>query len=263
MLRPSCARASRGGLREGGRIPRIVAADHLEQQRHVLQGAADGRHVRHRGCRRWRPDRDAPEGGLESDEAAERGRYPDGAPSIGPESDGNQPGGHTRCSPGARAAGREAQVPGVARRAGERAVAHGLGAQLTRGGLAGDASPRQSKPLHRGRVCGSHVLAQEPRAEALAHAAHGDEILHAHGQPRQTPGILTGIQPAVDLVRRAQGTLCVECRVRVQDGIDLLGVPQVTHHDLRGRQCASTHGRHESGGRHPAGILDVHRGESA
>ena len=174
----------RRGL-ERRRVPRIGPGHHAEHQRGVGHGAGHRPGV----CRVVvvgdRPDRNAPVGRLDADDAAEGGRNPDRAGAVRALVERTQRRGRCRAGTGAGAAGGERRVPRVARDAGERAVAQRLPAELGRGGLADADRARLAQATNEGRVDVRHPVLEDVRAPHRPHALGQREVLDRHRQAVQ------------------------------------------------------------------------------
>ena len=201
------------------RVTSIEARHGGEHQRGIPHrprhrpGAGDG------GKRAGRPLRDAPVAGLQPHQPAPRGRNAHRPPSIGADMQRPEPGRPRRARARGGASGRVVPVPGVAGDAVQRIVAGGFPAELGRGGLAQNHSPRRFQADHHGGVVlhGGGVGG----AAAAARRKTGDihQIFDRGGYPVQRPHRAAGA-PTRGAVAGLAGGLGVHAGEGVDVGVE-------------------------------------------
>ena len=100
-------------------------------------------------------------------------------PSL-PSASGTMPRSHRRRRAGARAAGRQRRVPGIARGREQRVVAERAVAELGGVGLADDHRAGGAQALDDDVVLLGHVVGVEARAEGRAQPGGADQVLDRH-----------------------------------------------------------------------------------
>jgi hypothetical protein len=142
----------RGAALQRERVPGVGGPDDIQQHRRVGHGPGHRPDVGERAERARREHGNPAVGRLEAHDAAEARRDPDRPGAVGAHGQRCQARGHGSRGASAGPARRAAQIPGVARHPGERAVGHGLPAPLRRGGLAEQHGPVLTQPGHGRRV---------------------------------------------------------------------------------------------------------------
>lgn len=181
----------RRGRRRGEVGRAHVRADHrVQQARAVAHGTGHRVLMAHavRGVAAMRPGGDQPAGGLEADQAVDRGRNADRTAAVGGMGSGQDASRHGRRRTPTGPARAVGQVPGVARRAGQCWLRRHVHAELGRCGTAQDAQTGAAQASHRLAVEVGQVVDEQPAAMAQRHTLDRrvqvlDEIGHAGERP--------------------------------------------------------------------------------
>ncbi len=172
---------------------------------------------------------DAAVGGLQADDAAERGRLADGAAGVAAEGRRSQAGGHGRGRAAGGAARDAARVPGVAGEAGGARLGRRAHRELVHVGLAEQDRAGGLQPSDGRRGVGRPVAGQDPRGARRVARERAEVVLERHGHARERGGPLAGRDRRVEGAGAGQRLglpdLVVGVKRRIQRGDALRGRP--------------------------------------
>ena len=209
-----------------------------------------------------------PEGGFETDDAAEGGRQPDGAARIAAQGSHALARGHRGGRAAAGAAGDPVRVPGIARGAVMGVDAGGPEGELVHLQLAHEYGPGAGEPLgHRGVEVG-HEAAQYLRSHGSADAPGVVEVLETYRNSVQRSPVLPPAYLALRSGGLLEGLVGQEGDEGVEDGLGGLDAPEVFPgqfhrgdlprldqggglRDRKEAQLSGVHGRSPAGGAGP------------
>ena len=198
---------------------------------HVLREGADL--VERRGEGDKPVARDAPVGGLEADDTAQRRRLADGAARVGARRGDALVGGQGRGGAAARAPGNALQVPGIAGDAEIRRLRGGAHGELVHVRLADEDGALVAQLLHHRAVIGRHEVVEDPRAAGRAVPLRALDVLERDGDAGKRLDVSLA-DLAVGLLRLLEGVFLHhrgEGVNPVLNGIDAL---EDVRHDLGG-----------------------------
>ena len=221
VLEPDSVVPAVGG--QGGRIARVGAGQHGEEERDVVHGPGHRSHVRERAPSGRRPGRDAAGGRLVADDAAPRRRDPDRAAAVGAHRERAQSGGQRGRRAAAAPAGAALEIPRVPRDARERAVRDELVAELRGGGLPEDHRPVLAQARDRRSVVEPRLIrAHRARALKRRHASGEEDVLHGHRDPVEEALRLAAGPAGLAGPRGLERALGIQAAIRVHRAVQRL-----------------------------------------
>ena len=207
------------GFGRGGRVARIVPGDRLQQRGRVARIAGEGPDLLQRGSEGDDAvAADAAVGGLEPDDAGERGRLPDRAARVRAEGDRHASRRHGGRRPAGGTAGHAREIPRVARRAVARVLRRGSHRELVEVRLADEDGALFAQPRDDRAVDDRREALEDPRARGGLDAARGEHVLERDGDAGQRRS-LARAQPLVGGVRLGEGFLGRDADVGVEIGL--------------------------------------------
>ncbi len=210
-----------GRPRRPRRVARLVAGQHVEQQRGLGDRAREHA-VRHQErVAEVGPARDAPAARLQADEPAAGGRDPQRPAAVARMRERDEAGRDRRRGAAGRAARRARRVPRVARGPGVARLGRRQDPELGHVRRADDHEARLAQPADEVRVVRRPVSREEARAEVHALPGHGDVRLDPDRHARERARVAR-----LDRVRLGEHPLGVQLDERAELGVDRLDAPE-------------------------------------
>ncbi len=184
---------------EGGGVGRVVAGDHLEGERSV--GDAGGERadlVEGAGKGDQAVAGDEAVGGLDPDDAAERGRLADGTSGVRAEPGRDEAGGDGGGRPAGRASRHPPEIPRVVRRPEGGVLGRGSHRELVEVRLSDEDGARLGEAGHHRGVIRRPPPLEDPRGAGRRDPLRAEVVLHDDRHPGEGPGVPTGGQGVVD-----------------------------------------------------------------
>ena len=205
-------------VRDRGRVVAVLACHDIQHEDSVGNGARH-RTVGEVGVKRARPAaRHPPVGGLQTEDAAARGRNADRTPDVRSVRERRHAGSERRSRPPARSARGEFEVPGVSGHAPEIGMGDSQKRELRRGGSPEENCACVQEPVHVDETPAGTVVLVEPRAVGRGLPLHVVEVLDDDRDPFEGPRVgSTSCVPLLRLPGFVEGAV----EERMGEGVDL------------------------------------------